>query len=178
MIFNDENAPGFPVIVAMHINPTGGAEGPWAPWTGTLSVGDIEIGAVENKNYNTDDRVYISPTHQMSVHTTDDQTFVETTGAVAVNIAVAPGAVFDLEQVTIHLSAVGGAAAGNLTITCDSGTAAVYDVNLLTQSMVAVQDYVYQPARPLRFQAGDVIDIVWANPNSVTYGITAVWTTH
>ena len=133
---------------------------------------------MEGKNYNTDDRWYISPSHLLFVHDSDDQTFQHATGNAAVAMAITPAVIFELQQVTIHLAAVGGAAAGNLTITCDSGTNLVYDVNLLTQSMVSVQDYVYQPARPLRFEAGDHIDIVWANPNGIVYGITAVWTVH
>ena len=86
--------------------------------------------------------------------------------------------VYDLQQIDYHGSAVGGAAAGDLTITRDSGTAAAYDVNYLTQDMVAVDDILYMPVRPIRLQAGDEIDIVWANPNSITWAVTIVWTVH
>lgn len=174
MPFNDREAPLFPYKVATHY--WDGTQ--WVEWDGVLKVGDIEIGAVELKNHNTDDRAYITATHLLYVHESDDQVFTEATGAGAIAVAVTPGVAFDLEQITLHLSAVGGAAAGNLTVTCDSGTAAAYDVNLVTQDMVAVQNLVYQPTRPLRFQDGDEIDIAWANPNSVTYGLTIVYSVH
>jgi len=178
MIFNDENAPGFPIIVAMHINPTGGAEGPWAPWTGTLSVGDIEIGAVELKNHNTDDRVAVSATHELLTHNRKDMTSVANSAAGAIAMAVTPGVDAYIEQMTIHLSVAGGAACGDLTVTLDKNIGAPYNTVLLTQDMVAVVDYLWIPPRPIFIGALDGANVAWANNNGVTYGIEVYWSAH
>jgi hypothetical protein len=63
MPFNDNRCVQFPEKSAMHY--WDGAQ--WVEWTGTLTVGDIEIGAVELKNYNTDDRAAINADHELSV---------------------------------------------------------------------------------------------------------------
>ena len=175
MIFNDKNAPGFPVIVAMHINPTGGANGPWAPWTGTLTVGDIEIGAVELKNATTDDRALVTASGMVTVHETADYTVVEVTGAAAVSITVNPTTDFFLEEVRIHLSAAG--TAGNLTIVQDAGAGPAFDTTLLTQDMTAVVDYPWVPVRHFHFEDDDNILITWANASNRTYGIQILYTT-
>lgn len=97
------------------------------------------------------------------------------TGAAAVAMSVAPGVQWQLKEVRIHLSAVGGAECGSLTITINSGTNAVYDCVLATQDMAALADYPYLPARPIILAADDVVDIAWANVNAVTYGIEAIY---
>ena len=103
------------------------------------------------------------------------------TGAAAVAMVVAPGYQFQLEEIQIHLSAAGGA--GNLTVTLDGGAvAAVYDTVLMTQDMTAITDLVWVPARPLRFTytdgvpaTSDHLDLVYANANNRTYGITVLY---
>ena len=95
------------------------------------------------------------------------------TGAAAIASTLAPGVAWQLESIRVHLSAAGGA--GNLTATIDHGTAAVYDVVILTQDMTAVTDLVWAPDRPMEFLAGDELDIAWANAGTVTYGLEIVW---
>ena len=97
------------------------------------------------------------------------------TGAAAVDMTIAPGIAFQIEEIRVHLSAAGGAAE-NLTATLDSVTAAAYDVVLLSQAMELVTDLTWQPTRPLVFSAGDEIDIAYANTNARTYGIEVYWT--
>ena len=105
------------------------------------------------------------------------------TGAAAIAGLVAPARQFQLEEVQLHCDAVGGAGTGDLTITLDGGAvAAVYDTILLTQAMVAVQNFVWVPARPMRFTftdgtagGSDHIDIDWDNANGVTYGLTVIY---
>jgi len=95
------------------------------------------------------------------------------TGAAAVATTLAPGASFRLREVRIKLSAVG--AAGNLTITVDAGAGAAYDVNLLTQDMTAVTNFVWVPDTQMQFASTDEIDFVWANASTRTYGLTIVY---
>jgi hypothetical protein len=95
------------------------------------------------------------------------------TGAVAVATTLAPAQSFRLKEVRIHLSAAGGA--GNFTATVDAMNGAAYDLNIITQDMTAVVDYVWQPDTPLQFEAGDEIDFAWANAGTKTYGLTVVY---
>jgi len=164
-----------PQRAAMHIYAPD-EDGDWQEWTGTLSVGDIEIGAVELKNYGSDDRVFVSATHLLYVHHTDDQTFVTATGSSAVAMVVNPQVDADLQQVAIHLDAVG--ASGTLTIVNDNGAGAAYDTTLLSIDMTAVQNYLWIPARPFRLKATDKLNITWANAGGKTYGIEVVWSKH
>ena len=80
---------------------------------------------------------------------------------------------FKIIEVRIHLSGVG--VAGNLTITVDSDVGAEYDINLVTQDMSLVQDFIWRPAPRALFQAGEVVNIAWANANSLTYGLEVIW---
>jgi len=99
--------------------------------------------------------------------------FSRSTGALAIASSVAPKQSFQLEEVRVHLSGVGGA--GDLTLSVNSGAGAVYDAVLVTQDMTALADYFYLPSKPLQFQKGDEIDVVWANAGTKTYGVEIVW---
>ena len=98
-----------------------------------------------------------------------------TTGAIAK--AFAPGMKFEILEIRLHLSAAGGA--GNLTAINDCGHAAdVYDNPIFTAvDMTSLTDYVYvaSATTPRYFDAGDHIDIAWANASNRTYGLTIVW---
>jgi hypothetical protein len=96
------------------------------------------------------------------------------TNNTAIATTIAPGKRFLLKEVRLHLSAVG--ASGDLTITLDSGTNAVYDVVLLKQDLTSLADLVYQPVRPLEFESTDEIDIAWANAGGKTYGLEVLYT--
>ena len=95
-----------------------------------------------------------------------------TTGAIA--LTVSPILPWQLEDIKIHLSAVGGA--GNLTATLDANAGAVYDTVILTQDMITITDLVYAPERPLQFDANDKLVIAWANANNRTYGVEVKYT--
>jgi len=140
----------------------------WVEWDGVLNV--------EIKNHNTDDRAYISPSHLLYVHESTDMTPVLATGAGAVAMEVNPGVAAKIEQMTLHLSAAGGA--GNLTITIDKGAGAAYDTVILTLEMTTVEDYLWIPPRPVYLGATDHLDIAWANASSRTYGIEVHWSAH
>ena len=103
-----------------------------------------------------------------------------TTGAAGINIAwagggAAAGRPWCLHQVRVHLDIAGGAVE-NLTITIDGGVVpAVYDTLLLTQAMAAVTDIVWTPDAPIHLEGRDVLDIVYANSNTRTYGVEIVF---
>ena len=98
------------------------------------------------------------------------------TGSAAIAMTIAPGQPFQIDEVRVHLNAVGGATE-NLTITLDSGTSAVYDTVLLTQAMAAASDVVWKPDRPYIFNATDEVDIAYANTNTRTYGVEVIYST-
>ena len=95
------------------------------------------------------------------------------TGSAAIAKTLAPAAPWQLEEIRVHLSAAGGA--GDLTATVDHGIAAVYDIVILTQDMTSVVDLVWSPDEPMKFAAGDELDIAWANAEGKTYGLEIVW---
>jgi hypothetical protein len=99
--------------------------------------------------------------------------FYRATGAVAIASTLAPGVAWQLEEIRVHLSAVGGA--GDLTATINNGTNAVYDIVILTQDMTSVADLTWQPTRPMEFMPGDELDIAWANAGTETYGLEVVF---
>jgi len=87
----------------------------------------------------------------------------------AISIIIAPKSAWQLDEIRIHLSAVGGA--GNLTATVDANAGATYDTVILTQDMTAVADLVFKPERPLLFDKGDQLIIAWANVGNKAYGV-------
>lgn len=91
------------------------------------------------------------------------------TGAVAIASTLAPARAWQLEEIRVHLSAAGGA--GNLTAIMDAGAGAAYDLNIVTQDMTSVINLIWQPSRPMVFDAGDEIDFAYANANGRTYGL-------
>lgn len=91
------------------------------------------------------------------------------TGSAALSATLAPGRAFQLLEVRIHLSAAGGA--GNFTATVDANAGAPYDLNIITQDMTAVTDFVWQPDYPMHFDSGDKIDFAWTNAGGKTYGL-------
>jgi len=95
------------------------------------------------------------------------------TGAAAIATTLAPGVPWQLEEIRVHLSAAG--AANDLTATIDHGTAAAYDIVILTQDMTTVVDLVWSPDRPMEFAEDDELDIAWTNGSSRTYGLEIIF---
>lgn len=95
------------------------------------------------------------------------------TGAVALAHTLAPTQSFRLKEVRIHLSAAGGA--GNFTAKVDAINGTAYDLNIITQDMTAVVDFIWQPTHEMQFESGDEIDFAWANVGTKTYGLTVVY---
>jgi len=64
----EETASGGRRPVPIGVEKIAGSKGLYAlKTTATLSVGDVQLGAVELKNYNTDDRSFIDPDHYLAV---------------------------------------------------------------------------------------------------------------
>lgn len=91
------------------------------------------------------------------------------TGSAAIAATLAPGRAFQLTEIRVHLSAAG--VAGNLTVNMDSAGGTAYDTNLLTQDMSTVVNLVWQPDKPMYFENGDEVDVIWANASARTYGV-------
>ncbi|MCK9602377.1 MAG: hypothetical protein M0R06_25250 [Sphaerochaeta sp.] len=88
MPFDDNEVPGFPAFVGIHIHD---GVNTWNPWDGTLEASDIEIGAVEIKDGTTDARAVVDAAGELSVvqrGETDIIAGAVTVGAAEVLLAV------------------------------------------------------------------------------------------
>ena len=94
-------------------------------------------------------------------------------GSAAIATTLAPGESFQLVAVMCHLSAAG--AAGNMTITLDAIAGAAYDAVIVSQDMTDVTSYVNVFEIPIQFDAGDELDIAWANGSTRDYGLTIIY---
>lgn len=102
-----------------------------------------------------------------------DPVVTNATGAAAIATSYAPAAPAYLENITVHLSAA-PTTAGSLTIKLNANDGAAYDTVLLSQSMVGLTDFMYQPDRPILIESGDAIDVAYANADTKTYGLRIV----
>lgn len=96
------------------------------------------------------------------------------TGAAAIASTITPTIPILLVCVKVHLSAVGGAAE-DFTVTIDSVTDPVYDTEIFTQDMTAIQDICWVPDRPIPIINNDEIDFAYANSNGRTYGLEVIY---
>ena len=96
------------------------------------------------------------------------------TGVAAIDSSITPDQDFYLDEIRLHLDAVGGA--GTLTITLNSKHGSEYDVLIVSQDMTLVQDLIYQPDVKRHFSLGDSITVAWANAGGKTYGLEFVYT--
>jgi hypothetical protein len=96
------------------------------------------------------------------------------TGAAAIASSLTPPGPIELVCVKLHLSAAGGAAE-NFTVTINSETAAAYDTLLFSQDMNTVTDILWLPDQPIPIVNNDVIDFAYANSNTRTYGLEAIY---
>ena len=93
------------------------------------------------------------------------------TGAAAIAEAVAPGRTCRIVSVLIHLSAA-PTAAGNVTVTLNSGGGGAYDTVLNSTSLVGTTDFAWMPNNDLYLSGGDSLDVAYVNTNTLTYGVT------
>jgi hypothetical protein len=89
--------------------------------------------------------------------------------AIAATKAVAAGTTRRLISVSVHYSAA-PVSAGSLTITLNANAGAAYDLVLYSGSMIGVTDLLFVPDNDILLEAGDSIDLAYANPDGRTYG--------
>ena len=99
--------------------------------------------------------------------------FHRATGSSAIASTLAPGCAWQLEEIRIHLSAVGGA--GDFTATLDHGTGTAYDILVYTIDLTALTDHIWHCERPMEFDALTEIDFAWANASGRTYGLEVIF---
>lgn len=95
-------------------------------------------------------------------------------GSGAMAVAMDVDDYIQLEEVRLHLSAVGGASE-NFEVTIDSHLGSEYDIVLKAQDMNAVTDVHYQPTRPVFIHKDDVIDCTYANTNGKAWGLEVIF---
>jgi len=95
-------------------------------------------------------------------------------GNAAINQAFEMTGEWQLEEVRLHLSAVGGAAE-NFTITVDSAKGEEYDIVLSTTAMAGSANVQYKPTRPDTFGPGDALSFAYANTNTQTWGLEIIY---
>lgn len=105
----------------------------------------------------------------------NSEVIVYATGAAAMNETLTPGYPFELKEVRLHLSAVGGSSE-NFTITEDAYEGAAYDVVHFSQDMEAVSDVVQSYYnKEKHFGSGDKLVFAYANTNTKTWGLKIVY---
>lgn len=85
-------------------------------------------------------------------------------GALALSAVVPAGRHYRVYSVTLHMSAA-PSTGENFTITLDSAAGAVFDTVLysLDLSTGSTTDLFWYPAQPLILEAGDALDLAYAN---------------
>ena len=100
---------------------------------------------------------------------------VVATGAGAISLASSAGHDWELNSITVHMSAA-PTTSQNLTFTLDANDGAAYDTVLFTcdPSASAGTDFVYIPTSPILLENGDEIATSFTNTDGITYGIRIV----
>jgi hypothetical protein len=95
------------------------------------------------------------------------------TGAAAIAASLAPKDCFNIEQVTLHLSAA-PTTSENLAFTINALAGAAYDTVVFSVDLSAssTTNLVWVPSDgPLRLVKGDSFDVAFANTDTGTYGL-------
>jgi hypothetical protein len=99
---------------------------------------------------------------------------VNGTGAVAIatSLTVPADQTYELVSVTCAFN-VASATSENFTITLNANAGAAYDVLLYTvdPSVASLTSLLWQPDEPVLLEAGDAIDVAYANSDARTYGL-------
>jgi hypothetical protein len=96
------------------------------------------------------------------------------TGTSAINLShvVPVGRTYEVCSVTVRLSSA-PTTAGTLAVTLDSGLGSNYDATLYSvdPSVGATTSIVWVPTSPMYLDAGDAVDVTYANTDMRTYGV-------
>jgi hypothetical protein len=92
--------------------------------------------------------------------------------AIAASLTVPAGKTYQLDAITLALSTA-PTTAGDLTVTLNAAVGAAYDALLYTvdPSATAMTSLVWQPNVPTFLEAGDALDVAYANADLRTYGL-------
>jgi len=93
-------------------------------------------------------------------------------GAIAASMTVPAGSTYRLVSVSLNMSAA-PTTSENFTITLDANAGAAYDVLLysLDLSTGSTTDVVWFPDEMMLLEAGDAVDVAYANTDVGTYGV-------
>lgn len=94
--------------------------------------------------------------------------------AVAMAETFAPTSKTLVHAIQVKISAA-PVAADSMTFTLDAAAGAAYDSLLLTKLMTGVTSYAYYFSPPLPLDAGDEVDIAYANTDNRTVGVRICW---
>ena len=59
----------------------------------------------------------------------------------------------------------------NLTVSVDAKRGASWDTNVYTKDMNTIVDLIYYPDKPVLLEANDLVEFVYANTDTVTWGL-------
>ena len=59
----------------------------------------------------------------------------------------------------------------NLTVSVDAVRGASWDVNIYTKDMNTIVDLIYYPDKPVLLEANDLVEFVYTNTDTVTWGL-------
>ena len=59
----------------------------------------------------------------------------------------------------------------NLTVSVDAKRGASWDTNIYTKDMNTIVDLIYYPDKPVLLEANDLVEFVYANTDTVTWGL-------
>ena len=82
-----------------------------------------------------------------------------------------PGSPFEFLGFEVTLDAAAATALENFTVTIDSARGAAFDNLIYSQDMNGIADINYMFDEPRLCDAGDKVDVAWANADTNTWGI-------
>lgn len=98
---------------------------------------------------------------------------VKSSDALAVTLT--PDKDILVDEVRLHLAAVGGGSAGTFYVSLDSQAGEEFDVVFNSQDMASVADEHYLPTRPIHVRSGDTLSCTWTNTNGIMWGLEILW---
>lgn len=92
------------------------------------------------------------------------------TGSGALSFTLTPTRDFHFDEARFHLNSA-ASTVEDFTVTLDSRLGSNYDVVLFNEPMANVQDLQIMGREENRYFVGDALKFVYANTDSITYGL-------
>ena len=147
---------------------------------GTVDQTKITRFNLDTNGLAAEDHVYLSGTtsfdgfHKLMAVATNtfdiNATYVAETAAGSKLVSIALDSDWEWIGLELALSAA-RSGAENLTVTVNADRGSAWDTTLYTKDMDGVVDLVYYPDLPIILSAADVLDLAWANADTLTYGL-------